>query len=698
MSQINNLKGSTDVSHYENATLDPIVPKGDRPTDKTEHLSTIQISSVRPAEKSSRGWSAGRVAACILTAGISELLRLAWRGILSCCSSARPAPSVEARASSAPANGRPAAAPNADKENEPLIKALKTGGGELPKAHQEAFDSLLTDLRGQYGEKYIPKGITLNDLLKRIPLSVDANTHRDVFMGVKNAKQVVSPEDLKNLVRRHFQPALNKMILCDMAEDFVRDKGGIGGLDMGDFMTSQMTAKGMGQKVAACGSLADVQTLFQDMDLAKTLTESRAALNDIVSELQGIYGKDALPDTLEDVLKLGNTVDKENLATKINAQYKVSSSPISAEGLKSFAGNYLRVNAQQSYIAKAVEQQAREMGVPVTARSVTTLAMAIIADEANRTAINDARDPQDLAQAVRNAVQGVLQQQKTEVEKAYGAYADQLKPELQPLLRTYIEGLSFAPADAARSRAAVKLVADYLKSWKNFSGGEEEQQQINENFRKALDADLKSLEPTKKDPTGYTSNIYDTLIHDANRSVFVINGTTIDSDSKTSAPQLVGKIKDLLPDPQDQRFLSKLINQRLSGNMTVLNRSGMMPDEQTLASEIPGTGSIPIMPNGQVNFLKDIHRIPNTFHVTISDDRKTAEVTATQTQGMSYMDNKSYNGGVPDFGAVRYTFNIALNLSAHEKGQGVTGFTLGQEFLTLDEAQHQNAWNPSAKA
>ncbi|MBO6002850.1 MAG: hypothetical protein J6P53_05065, partial [Mailhella sp.] len=464
MSQINNLKGSTDVSHYENATLDPIVSKGERQADKAEHLSTIQLSSVRPAEKSSRGWSAGRVAACIFTAGISELLRLAWRGIMSCCSSARPAPSVEARASSAPANGRPAAAPSADKENALLIQALKAGGGELPRAHQEAFDSLLTDLRGQYGEKYIPKGITLNALLKSIPLTVDANTHRDVFMGVRNAKQGVSPGDLVNLVRRHFQPALNKMILCDMAEDFVKDKGGIGGLDMGDFMTSQMTAKGMSQKVAACGSLADVQTLFRDMGLAKTLTESRAALDDIVSELQGIYGKDALPETLEDVLKLGNTVDKEKLVDKINSQYRLSGSPLSTGELKSFAGQYLRANAQQSYIAKIVEQQAREMGVPVTARSVTTLAMAIIADEANRTAIDGSRDPQDLVQTVRNTVQSVLKQQKAEVEEAYAAYADQLKPELQPLLRTYIEGLSFAPADAAQSRAAVKLVADYLKT------------------------------------------------------------------------------------------------------------------------------------------------------------------------------------------------------------------------------------------
>ncbi len=338
------------------------------------------------------------------------------------------------------------------------------------------------------------------------------------------------------------------------------------------------------------------------------------------------------------------------------------------------------------------------MGVPVTARSVTTLAMAIIADGANRTAINDARGPQDLARIVRNAVQSVLQQQKTEVEEAYAAYADQLKPELQPLLRTYIEGLSFAPADAARSRDAVKLAAEYMKSWKNFSGDEEEQQQINENFRKALDADLKSLEPTATDKTGYTDNIYNTLIQDANRNVFVINGTANGSDKEKAAPELIGRIKDLLPDPQDQRFISKLINQRLSGNMTVLNRSGMMPDGQTLASEVPGTGSIPIMPNGQTNFVKDIFGMPNTFHVTIADDRKTATVTATQTEGMSYMDNKSYNGGVPDFGAVRYTFSITLNLSAHEKGRGVTGFTLGQEFLTLDEARRQNAWKPSAAA
>ena len=78
--------------------------------------------------------SFGRVAACIFTAGISELLRLAWRGIRACCSSPRPAPAPEPRAGAASVKAQPAADPGADAQNDALAKAVAGLSGIPPGA------------------------------------------------------------------------------------------------------------------------------------------------------------------------------------------------------------------------------------------------------------------------------------------------------------------------------------------------------------------------------------------------------------------------------------------------------------------------------------------------------------------------------------------------------------------------------------
>ena len=149
------------------------------------------------------------MAACIFTAGISELLRLAWRGIMACCSSSRPAAAPEPRTKSANANGLPLAAPDADAQNTAVAKAI-VGNGTMPPAHQQAVDALLEELRGQFGSKYIPEGKTMAEFIKDIPGDMDPNAARNIYSAVKDAEGTVGPQDLQKLLRRLFVPFLKK--------------------------------------------------------------------------------------------------------------------------------------------------------------------------------------------------------------------------------------------------------------------------------------------------------------------------------------------------------------------------------------------------------------------------------------------------------------------------------------------------------
>ncbi|MBO6002792.1 MAG: hypothetical protein J6P53_04765, partial [Mailhella sp.] len=590
-----------------------------------EHEPPVELIRARPAPKSSSGWSAGRVAACIFTAGISELLRLAWRGIMACCSSSRPAPAPEPRTKSANANGLPLAAPDADAQNTAVAKAI-VGNGSMPPAHQQAVDELLEELRGQFGSKYIPEGKTMAEFIKAIPGDMDLNAARNIYSAVKDAKGAVGPQELQKLLRRLFVPYLKKMILVEMAEAEAQKQGGLGGLKMLHLVMNQLNAKGMAKKVDACTNMEDMQAVFRKMGLAKTIAQIQGGLNDVVRELQGIYGKDALPDDLEGLLKLGDKGGHRTLKSELESLCYKSHDPITAADLKEEAREYLLSSANFNYVSKAVRQAAQQQACPVSERSVSALADAILAVPGNKAAINAAKGPQDLARVVNGMAGNLIAVQKATAEEVYAQYEGQVRPELKPLLRSHIQGLSFAPADAAASRQAVADMADHMKNWKDFAGGDPEMQAVENCYHQFFSEDLKDLDDNGRDHTGYEDNIYNTLIRDANAAGYAVNGTRINPD--TGREDLPAKIQTLLPNGQDQRFLSKLINQRMLAQWAALTANGMLPDGR-LARDVPGTGCIPVQTGGQTLFVTDLPGSGTMYDVTIAEDKKTATVVAT---------------------------------------------------------------------
>ena len=82
--------------------------------------------------------------------------------------------------------------------------------------------------------------------------------------------------------------------------------------------------------------------------------------------------------------------------------------------------------------------------------------------------------------------------------------------------------------------------------------------------------------------------------------------------------------------------------------------------------------------------LQDLAGQPSVFNLSVSPDKKTAEVTATLFQQMNFADGLLTDGKMPLVGGVKFTMHFRLNLNAHEGGQSVAGFRMGQEFIPLD--------------
>ena len=204
-------------------------------------------------------------------------------------------------------------------------------------------------------------------------------------------------------------------------------------------------------------------------------------------------------------------------------------------------------------------------------------------------------------------------------------------------------------------------------------------------FTQIIGDDLKMLDgvPGNPDDTGFTDNLYKTMIYDAHRNDYKINDVQIPRKHGVSDKQLSATLKETLPNAQDQQFISKLINQRLWANVHIVSVQGML-ENGTPLSELPGGKSLPSGPLGGTPLLVDAG-IPSSFTVKVSADKKTAEVTSTMVEKLNYTDHKSIDGGDANYGGVKFTFTVKLNLSAHEHGQSVQDVRLGQEFIPSDQ-------------
>lgn len=541
------------------------------------------------------------------------------------------------------------------------------------------MSSALDELREDYGEELIPKGKDFIQILADIRKSSGVDALHMLFQGVSDARRSVSPADLEAMIKREVRAALNRGVLEEEMRAAAQECGGLGGVDLQRLLNMLIRQPGPGRELAAASSLDEARGIAGRMNMRQFLTVYRNAILDTARELRFVYGENTLPADLGAMLALTGD-DGLPLYSKINDQL-LRNRPLEANDLKDTVSHFLKPILRQRAVENAIRSEAEARGMALNSRALKALTRDALSSPEARAPFAAAQNTGDIQKAIEGlGIGGLLSAHQAGVEETLNAQLQKIRPELKPILRRFIEGLSFAPASAAASRQAAAQMAGHMQHWKNLDGSEEERRQINGIFRDSFASDYAMLADAPGEAKNYKNNMYSTILDDAHRSTFIINGKTVTGDEKTKGRELTESLKTAAPDARDQQFLSKIMNQRLWWNMENANCLGILPNGSPVA-DVPGGSTLPIVPgNGQHNLLGQGHSY-SVFSVDIAPDKKTAVLTATCSNSLQHTGGFTVDGKMPEFGTVKLTYRFQLTLNSHENGQGITGFTLGQEFL-----------------
>ena len=662
-----NLTDDPSLDHYRNNMLEP------RSDDASIHQ---ELQNAKPVSRSS-GWKlAGRIALGIVTGGLSEIVRLAYRGIKSCCSSSRPAEAPEPRVR-ASAKGVPAADPEISQQNSTLASALQ-GRKPLPQAYKDCIDSMMNDLRAKYGEQIIPEGTTLKNLVSTIGEKVDPRLRQELYFEIADSKEAISPAELPQFIKQRVLPSLNLMVLTSIAEEHAKQIGGMGGLDMADVLNNLLIDQTLKARLHSAADKAEILKFADDNKIRQTITEYRQALNGALDSLRSKFGSEKVPQDLAAALSL--KIEGQSLVRMLRDKFRHSTKSIGTLGLRKTVQNTIAGQLLQQTLEKALSEKAKNMGVPLNRRSCVLLVRSQLRQPEIFNALNNTADPEALNNAVNTiGLENLLKTQKENVERLFATHSPRVAEELKSLLRTFIEGFSYAPSDVAASEEKVADMVNRMKGWKNLSGSDPNQQPLNDVFKQGYATDLSKLEGSGED-TRYINNIYQSMIFDTIRSTFIINDQVIPREN--AEQKLPTTVKNAVPDPKDQQMISKLINQRMWGNLISASSAKLLPNGGSL-DNLPGGNLIPSTEPGSSPIMEDAKHTA-TYSLTVSHDKKTALVTGTLFQQLK-CDDQKIDGNSFYFGGVKFTMNFKLNLNANENGQGLVDFTLGQEFIPSDK-------------
>ncbi len=656
---------------------------------------TMGVSGRIPKElhkaRAASGWKiAGRVLLGISTCGLSELFRLAWRGIRSLVKSCSPAPERAPRIT-AKATGLPRTDPAVDSHNKNLANCVRKGEA-LPPEYQDAVDMALRDLRDAYGEEMVPQG-SLKTALDGRQVRVEGNNVRVVkaiYDAVISSDHMVSPAELANFVRTFSLRSLNRSILIDKAtSQMPKDDPMLKGSAMlyavdtilreADLKALEEGKESIYERLDRISGADDVRELAESINISSKLAQYDTVLKEVVDEMRGLYGQDCLPASHADLLNMQSMDATETLGSRISSfLLDKEEPPCTPAQFKEKFRRVLMPMAAVSAISGQLSAQAQDMGVTLTPRSTLLLAREIIRKPQNQAALAAAKDSDQAAAAIaKMGLASLLQAHEEGRNDVYDRYSGQVDPELKPLLRQFIDGKSFSAQSRQRSEQSVQFMVERMKNWKDLDGTEADMKDLSEDLRGEFNEDLDKLADDPGEQKNFNGDIYETMIVDSNRSDYTVNGTNVPRDPETSARQLTGLLEQHLPAPRDRQYISKLCNQRLWANM----QSGMMSGITaggTQLNTLPGHEKIPAIPMSPTPLLRDDKSVPSSFDIAVSKDGKHATVTASLNQLLCHLE-----GGHDPFGKVRFTYTMQIDLSGAPGGPSMTGFSYAQKFLPL---------------
>ncbi len=211
-------------------------------------------------------------------------------------------------------------------------------------------------------------------------------------------------------------------------------------------------------------------------------------------------------------------------------------------------------------------------------------------------------------------------------------YSEGLAPEAVPVLDKLVSRLDWRPDFAENSEKIVKGFVEDLKAWRDIEPGSPDANGLEKVFLRRMNEYLTDTvgDASRKNKFN-DAGIFETFIQDLPRNKYVLNGSTVPTDT---APKMIEAFKKALGnDPAKLKTVSVMLNQQIFGELTtaVPNKTPLASWKQGQADE--QTANIP----GIEKFVsRDINRSkyplfgsgPMSFEIDVAPDGNSAKIRA----------------------------------------------------------------------
>ncbi len=470
--------------------------------DHIDQQSQVQSSAPKELQGAKpSGWAiAGRVALGILTGGLSELGRLAWKGISWVCDQLRAGPAPEPRVNEG--TGEAAAG---HQTNVNLVDQLNTmRNPQFAPEYQQAINEVLGEFREAYGSDMVKEGITPRMLARKL------NADSGLFNSIGSRNEPITPEQLKTELRERLTPLLNKGVVETEVGKLLEGKSFITDGMAKHVAKGFIAMPGVSEQLSGKTSAQEVQAFVQERGAAEILNGYEKDIESAVDSVRAIFG-DKVPASTREAVLVPNSLTNE-----LGALFE--------EGLASPADIQRLVvkNLMRSLLTESVGgmlmQRANEMKIPLHPRAASIMSQSLMKDPQFTASLANVASPGDLQNALGSLdLKTVLENHERNVNHYYNSNADQIRPDLRPLFKDFLSGLSYMPQHAQNSEQQVAHFTESMHTWANYTGLEPERQQFNAAFNQLIIGTSKLADAPGEEGKFDENGIYKQLYLDAHR-------------------------------------------------------------------------------------------------------------------------------------------------------------------------------------
>ena len=307
-------------------------------------------------------------------------------------------------------------------------------------------------------------------------------------------------------------------------------------------------------------------------------------------------------------------------------------------------------------------------GKPLTARRILAVKAAIDAVGTQAAAPLKSEGPVKMnarfaAKCVDDAAKALgvelLRPQRKLAESLVAKYGTGMSETNAQMFAKFVVSLPLTEDSAKKDREMADDTAKSIRKWHSFAFGDSRLVPF-ENAAKDLANSIihEYMDPGKADK--FEDSVNDSLIADANRSIFVFNGTTYDH---CPVDEVVSAFKDAVRDTKSRKAISSWMNQ-LCFATTTMPSNHLPLNTGVAAHELPGAGAIVnrnMLSGLYMAQLLSMAGHSLTHDLQMSEDGKTATITQTISADLA-APQSSQNDPV-HFGSATFTQRLVIDLT-----------------------------------